>query len=50
MQAPSPGPGGAMTLTPGMRHIYDDDGSAPSRAMAFTCVNGVVTDVERPAR
>ena len=50
IQSPSPGPGGTLTMTPGMRHIYDDDGSAPSRTMAFTCVNGVVTDVERPAR
>jgi hypothetical protein len=50
VQAPKPGPGGAMTMTPGLRHIYDDDGGGPSRSMAFTCVNGVVTDVERPAR
>jgi len=47
---PNPGPGGAITTTPGMRHFYDDDGSALSRAMAFTCLNGIVTDVERPAR
>jgi len=50
MQQPRPGPGGAMVLTPGMRHFYDDDGSAPSRTMAFTCVNNLVTEVERPAR
>jgi len=39
-----------MTMTPGLRHIYDDDGGTPSRAIAFTCVNGLLTDVERPAR
>jgi len=50
IQSPSQGPGGTMIMTPGMRHIYDDDGSAPPHAMAFTCVNGLVTDVERPAR
>jgi hypothetical protein len=50
IQVPSPGPGGAMTMVPGMRHFYGDDGSATSRPMAFTCLNGVVADVERPAR
>ena len=41
------GPGGQTVLTPAMRHVYDDDGGSPSRTVAFTCVNGLVGEVER---
>lgn len=45
-----PGPGGQPVLTPGMRHVYEDDGSVPPSSVAFTCVGSLVTGVERPAR
>ena len=42
--------GGASVMLAGMRHVYDDDGGQPAQSMAFTCVNGIVQNVERPAR
>lgn len=50
VQLPGPMRNGQMTVTAGMRHVYEDDGNQPPRPMAFTCSGGKVTDVERPAR
>jgi hypothetical protein len=47
VQVAVPGPGGQSVLTPAMRHTYDDDGGSPAHAVSFTCLNGIVTDVER---
>ncbi|MEO8484775.1 MAG: DUF4124 domain-containing protein [Betaproteobacteria bacterium] len=44
------GRNGQSTLAPALRNVYDDDGGSPPRAVAFTCVNGIVHEVERPAR
>lgn len=45
-----PAPDGRMVLAPAERHVYDSDGGVPPRDVAFTCVNGVVTQVDRGAR
>ena len=50
LQVAGAGPGGSTVMLPAMRHVYDDDGGSPSQPMAFTCVNGIVQNVERPAR
>jgi hypothetical protein len=42
--------GTSSGVSAGMRHFYDDDGSQPPQPMAFTCVNGLVQNVERNAR
>jgi hypothetical protein len=50
LQVAGAGPGGTSVMLPAMRHVYDDDGGSPPQPMAFTCINGVVQNVERPAR
>jgi len=47
VQIAVPGPSGQTVLAPAIRHVYDDDGGSPARTLAFTCLNGVVGEVER---
>jgi hypothetical protein len=47
---PTPGARGTTAQTAGMRHVFASDGGTPPQRMAIVCVNGLVSDVERPAR
>ena len=50
MQVTSTGPTGQVLRLPAMRHVYDDDGGSPPRSVAFVCLNGAITEVERGVR
>lgn len=47
---PSPGRDGRPIPTQGMRYVFDNDGGAPPQSMAIVCLNGLVSDIQRPAR
>jgi len=47
IRVPAPGGGGEV---PAARHTYASDGSDPPRDVAFTCVGGIVREVERGVR
>ena len=47
IRVPAPGGGGDI---PAARHSYGSDGSEPPRDVVFTCVGGVVREVERGVR
>lgn len=47
IRVPAPGGGGEI---PAARHSYGSDGSDPPRDVVFTCVGGVVREVERGVR
>lgn len=47
---PTPGARGTTERTAGMRHVFESDGGTPPQRMAIVCLNGLVSDVERPAR
>jgi hypothetical protein len=47
IQVSAAAPNGQTVLVPAMRHAYDDDGGSPARTITFTCVNGIVGEVER---
>lgn len=50
IEVPATGADGRQLRLTAQRHRYDSDGGAPPRDVAFTCVNGVVTQVERAIR
>ena len=50
VEVPATGDDGRQLRLTAQRHRYDSDGGAPPRDVAFTCVNGVVTQVERAIR
>lgn len=47
---PTPGPNGVPIATPGMRHVFESDGGSPPQRMAIVCLNGLVSEIQRPAR
>lgn len=47
---PAKGPDGEVRQSRGVRHVYASNGGQPPGSMAIVCQNGVVREVQRPAR